>query len=216
MQRRPSVMAVTSRSIAILLAFALVSVLTIAGTRAVFSVQTDNTGNSFATADIDLTDDDSATVMFQVVDMFPGDTVTHCIGVTYDGPDGIASNGVEVFVPSYTDSATLADDLVVTIEEGASPGVGFDPSGTRTGVGDSEGDCAGFTNSATVVNAVDLSDAAFPTAYGDCGGCTWTPGGGTNPETLTYRITVQLDSASTAEGQSVTAIPFTWEVQAGS
>lgn len=209
-------MAITSRTVAILLAIALVSVLTIAGTRAAFIDTTDNTGNFFAAADISLTDDDSATVMFEVVDMLPGDVVDHCIAVTYDGPDGRASNGVEVYVPSYTDSAALADDLVVTIEEGASPGVGFDPSGTRTGVGDSEGDCTGFSSSATVVNAVDLSDAGFPTAYGDCGSCTWTPGGGTNPVTLTYRITVELDSASTAEGESVTAIPFTWEVQVGS
>ena len=210
MQRRASIRSVTSRTIAIVLALAMLAVLTLAGTRAVFSDTTDNVTNSFATADIALTDDDSATIMFSVVDMFPGDTVDHCIAVTYSGPDGNVTNGVKIYVPSFTDSATLADDLIVTIEEGAKPGVGFDPAGTRTGDADVPGDCVGFASSATIVSAVDLS--AVGTTYATGAG-TWTPGA-TNPETLTYRITVQLDAASTAEGQSVTLIPFTWEVQA--
>ncbi len=212
MQPRASIRSVTSRTIAIVLALAMLAVLTLAGTRAVFSDTTDNVTNSFATADIALTDDDSTTIMFSVVDMFPGDTVDHCIAVTYSGPDGNVTNGVKIYVPSYTDSLTLADDLIVTIEEGAKPGVGFDPAGTRTGDADVPGDCVGFVNSATIVSAVDLSNAAFPTSYATGAG-TWTPGA-TNPETLTYRITVQLNAASTAEGQSVTLIPFTWEVQA--
>lgn len=219
MQDRSSAVAITSRSIAILLAIALVTVLTIAGTRAAFIDTTSNTGNSFASADISLTDDASATVMFTVADMLPGDTLTHCIGVTYDGPDGRASQGVEVYVPSYDASsgANLISDLKITIEEGTTSGPGFDPAGTRTGVGDVAGDCSGFTVTPTVVvNALPLDDSTFPTQWGECTSCTWTPGAGTNPETLTYRISVELDSASTAEGESVTAIPFTWETRVGS
>ncbi len=212
MQPRASIRSVTSRTIAIVLALAMLAVLTLAGTRAVFSDTTDNVTNSFATADIGLTDNDGTTIMFSVVDMFPGDTVDHCIAVTYGGPDGHVTDGVKIYVPTFADSLTLADDLIVTIEEGAKPGVGFDPAGTRTGDADVPGDCVGFVNSATIVSAVDLSNAAFPTSYATGAG-TWTPGA-TNPETLTYRITVQLDATSTAEGQSVTLIPFTWEVQA--
>ena len=209
--QRASIMSVTSRTIAIVLAMAMVAALTFVGSRAVFSDTTDNVTNSFATADITLTDDDSATIMFSVVDMFPGDTVDHCIAVTYAGPDSHVTSGVKIYVPAtWTDSATLADDLVVTIEEGAKPGVGFLPTGTRTGDADAQGDCVGFINSATIVSAVDLS--AVATTYATGAG-TWTPGA-SNPETLTYRITVQLDAASTAEGQSVTAIPFTWTVEA--
>lgn len=214
MQRRPSLMSITSRTIAIVLAMALVAVISLAGTRAVFSVTTSNATNSFATGDIDLVDDDSDTIMFSVVGMFPGDTVDHCIKVTYSGPNSQPTNGVKIYVPSFTDSATLADDLIVTIEEGAKPGVGFLPAGTRTGPGDGLGDCAGFVNSATIVTTTDLSDVGFPTSYATGAG-SWTPGA-SNPESLTYRITVTLNSASTAEGQSVTLIPFTWEVQAGS
>ncbi len=206
-------MLVASRTIAIVLAMAMVATLTLVGSRAVFSDTTDNTTNSFATADITLTDDDSTTVMFTVVDMFPGDTVDHCIAVTYAGPDSHVTSGVKIYVPAtWTDTATLADDLIVTIEEGAKPGVGFDPTGTRTGDADAQGDCTGFVNSATIVTPTDLSAGGFPTSYATGAG-TWTPGA-SNPETLTYRITVQLDPASTAEGQSVTAIPFTWTVEA--
>ncbi len=217
MNRKASGMAITSRTIAILLAVLLVAVLSIAGTRSVFTDTTDNTANSFTSGAISLVDDDSGTVMFQVVDMLPGDTVNHCIAVSYEGPNARATNGVEIYVPSYTDSAALADDLIVTIDEGASPGVGFDPSGTRTGVNDAQGDCTGFVSSSTIVNGLALSAAGFPTSY-LTGTGTWAPTGlGTGtPVTLTYRISVTLDSASTAEGDSVTAIPFTWEVQVGS
>ena len=210
MQNRPSLMSITSRTIAIVLAMALVAVISVAGSRAVFSDTTDNVTNSFATADIALTDDDATTIMFSVVDMFPGDTVDHCIAVTYSGPAGHVTDGVKIYVPSFAGDPTLADDLIVTIEEGEKPGVGFLPTGTRTGDDDAQGDCAGFTSTAFIVTTTDLSDPGFPTSYATGAG-NWTPG---DPETLTYRITVQLDATSTAEGQSVTLIPFTWEVQA--
>ncbi len=159
-------------------------------------------------ADITLTDDDSTTIMFSVVYMFPGDTVNHCIKVTYPGPNSHVTSGVKVYVPSFAGSATLADDLIVTIEEGEKPGVGFLPTGTRTG--DDGDDCSTFTGTLTIVDAIDLS--AVATNYATGAG-SWTPGA-SNPESLTYRITVQLDPASTAEGQSVMAIPFTWTVEA--
>jgi len=206
-------MSITSRTIAIVLAMALVAVISVAGTRAVFSAQTSNPTNSFATGAIDLTNDDGgSTIMFSVVGMFPGDTVDHCIAVIYSGPSSQATNGVKFYVPSYTDPNNLADDLIVTIEEGEKPGVGFLPTGTRTDDDDSEGDCVGFTSTAFIVTTTDLSDGGFPTSYATGAG-SWTP---SDPETLTYRITVTLDSTSTLEGESVTAIPFTWEVQAGS
>ena len=53
--------------------------------------------------------------------------------------------------------------------------------------------------------------SSFGTDYGTGYG-TWTP---SSSGTTSYRITVELDSSSTAEGESVTALEFTWEVQAG-
>ena len=75
-------MAIASRSVAIAMAVAMIAVLTIAGTGAVFSDTTDNTGNAFATADIILYDDDTGTIMFDVAGMLPGDQVNHCVEVS--------------------------------------------------------------------------------------------------------------------------------------
>ncbi len=87
-------MAIAGRSVAIAAAVALISVLTMGGTRAVFSGTTDNTGNAFATADIILYDDDSGTIMFDVAGLLPGDQVDHCVEVSYEGPNGRVTNGV--------------------------------------------------------------------------------------------------------------------------
>ena len=204
-------MAITSRSVAI--AMAMIAVLTVVGTRAVFSDTTDNTGNAFATADIILYDDDTGTIMFDVAGMLPGDQVDHCVEVSYEGPDGRATNGVKFYIPAtWIDSATLADDLLITVEDG---GVGaFSPVGTVTDP-TTYPHCSGFISSTIVVADEPLSTFAvdYATGYG-----SWTPTGlgiG-NPVDRSYRITIELASASTAKSQSVTAVPLTWEVQAGS
>lgn len=213
MHRQPSVMAITSRSVAVLLALALVAVLTFAGTRAVFSDTTDNTSNDFATADIVLYDDDSGTIMFDVADMIPGDQADHCIEVSYEGPNGRASNGVNFYIPAtWTDSASLADDLLITVEEGTV--ATFSPAGTVTDP-TTYPHCTGFVSSTAIITDEPLSSFAtdYATGYG-----SWTPVGlGTGtPVDRSYRITVTLASASTAENESVTSVPFTWEVQIGS
>ena len=213
MPSRPSLTGIASRSVAILLAIGLVAVLSLVGTRAVFSDTTDNAGNAFASADIILYDDDTGTVMFNVADMIPGDQADHCIQVSYEGPNGRATNGVKFYIPSsWTDSATLADDLLITVESG---GFGtFSPAGTVTDPL-TYPHCSGFIGSFTLVTDEPLSTFAtdYATGYG-----SWTPTGlgiGT-PVNRSYRITVTLASASTAKNQSVTGIPLTWEVQAGS
>lgn len=213
MRQRSSTLAITTRATAIVVAVLLVVVLSFAGSRAVFSDTTDNTGNDFASGEITLVDDDTGTVMFDVADMIPGDTVDHCIQVSYEGPNGRATNGVNFYIPAtWTDSSALADDLLVTVEEGTAGT--FDPAGTVTDP-TAYPNCAGFTASSTIANGVALS--SFVTDYATGVG-TWTPTGlGTGtPVDRSYRITVSLDSASTAEGESVTGIPFTWGVELGS
>ena len=206
-------MSITSRTIAIVLSMALVAVISIPGTRAAFSGETLNAGNEFDSATIDLTDDDGDVVMFNVAGMLPGDTLDHCILVTYTGPAGRDSNGVNVFIPSYTPSAGDLDaDLLITVEEGTDATPVFDPAGTRTGVQDGLA-CSSFTPVTAVVTDEPLSTFAttYATGYG-----TWQPIVTDTNTTQYYRITVKLATASTADGESVTAIPFTWRVEAGS
>lgn len=215
--QRPSAMSVASRSTAILLAVALVAVLTLAATRSAFTGSTNNTGNEYDSATIALSDDDSAITMFNVAGMLPGDTLTHCIEVTYTGPAGRDSNGVKMYIPSYVEAvgSTLDSDLLITVEEGTGPVPSFNPTGTRTGVQDAQGDCVGFTPEAGAAEVTDEPLATFATTYA-AGYGDWTPIVTDTNTAQIYRITVKLASASTAQGESMTTIPFTWEVQAGS
>jgi hypothetical protein len=206
-------MSITSRTIAIVLAMAMVAVISYAGTRAAFSGETENAGNEFDSATIDLTDDDGDVVMFNVAGMLPGDSLDHCILVTYTGPAGRDSSGVKVFIPSYTPPAGVLDaDLLITVEEGTDATPVFDPAGTRTGVQDGLA-CSGFTPVTAVITDEPLS--TFATTYA-AGYGAWTPIVTDTNTTQYYRITVKLATASTAQGESVTAIPFTWRVEAGS
>ena len=209
-------MSITSRTIAIVLAMALVAVISIAGTRAAFSGETVNAGNEFDSATIDLTDDDGDVIMFNVAGMLPGDTLDHCILVTYTGPAGRDSNGVKVFIPSYVEAVgtALDTDLLITVEEGTDATPVFDPTGTRTGVQDSEGDCSTFTPESGGPEVTDEPLETFATTYATGYG-TWTPIVTDTNTTQYYRITVKLATASTAEGESMTTIPITWRVEAG-
>ena len=74
--------------------------------------------------------------MFSVTDMAPGQSVTKCIVVTYQG--SIADpNAVKLYSGGLTDSGTLADHLNLTVEEGS---------------GGTFADCTGFAPSGTIEN----------------------------------------------------------------
>lgn len=180
-----------------LLSFLLVGFLVITGSRAAFTDTTDNTGNSFTAGDVDLVDDDSGSVMFNVSNMEPGDSVTDCILVTYQGSITDPS-AVRLYSGGYTDSGDFADYLNLTVEEGS---------------GGSFGDCTGFSLENTIESGGTVT--AFDTTHTDyaSGAGVWDPSG--TPESKTYRITVELDAATpnAEQGESVTALIFTWEVQ---
>lgn len=184
--------------IAILASVLLVSFMMVSVSRAAFTASTDNTGNSLSTATLTLTDDDGgSSVLFNVSDMVPGDTSVNCIAVTYSGSQADPA-GVKVYSGGFTDSGTLADYLNVTIEEGTSA---------------TFGDCATFSSVNTIESGGTLTD--FDTAHTSyaTGAGVWDPSG--TPETVAYRITFELDAATpdAQQGESVTALNFTWEVQ---
>jgi len=189
--------ATAARLGAVVLAFALVSVLVATGSRAAFIGTTDNTGNSLSAGTVDLVDDDSVTVLFNVSNMKPGDSSVNCIVVTYQGSI-VDPAAVKLYSSGFTDSADLANWLNITIEEGT---------------GGSFGSCGGFSNENTIETGGDL--IAFDTTHSDyaSGAGVWDPS--STPESKTYRITFALDAATpdSEEGASVTVLGFTWEVQ---
>ena len=194
---RPASRATLARVIGVLGSLALVSWLVVTGSAAVFSATTDSTGNSFTAGDVDLIDDDLGSVLFTVADMEPGETAVDCILVTYQGsiPD---PSGVVVYSGGYTDSGDFGTYLNLTIDEGT---------------GGSFGDCTGFTFESTIQSgdtlaAFDGASTNYATGVG-----VWDPVG--TPESKTYRISVELDAAApnAEQGESVTALTFTWEIQ---
>jgi len=178
-------------------ALALSSLLVIQSSQAAFTATTVNSTNAFTAGNVALVDDDTATAMFAVTNMKPGDTSVDCITVTYQGTI-VDPAAVKLYSGNYTDSGDFADYLNVTIEEGT---------------GGSFGSCGGFSTEATIVNSVVLS--TLDTTYTNyaTGAGVWDPSG--TPESKTYRFTVELDGGTpdSEQDESVTALSFTWEVQ---
>ena len=182
---------------AAVLGMALSGVMVLTASRAAFSAQTQNTGNSVSVGDVALVDDDTGSAMFSVTNMAPGDTTQACIAVTYQGTIADPS-AVKLYSGGFTDSGALADELDITVE---------------VGTGGSFADCAGFTPASTIFATNTLT--SFDTTHTDYtnGAVGWDPAG--TPESRTFRFTIDLpsDAPDTVQGDSVTDLIFTWEVQ---
>jgi Camelysin metallo-endopeptidase len=184
------------------LAVAFVSLLVISAlimttSRAAFTMTTDNSGNSFTAGNVDLVDDDAGATRFTVTAMAPGDTITRCIEVTYNGT--VDPQVVRLYSGGFIDSGNFGDYLNVTVDEGT----GGDFAGCAGFVEDDAG--AEFANTLTFLDATHNN---YGNGFGE-----WDPSAA--GQIKTYQITVELDAATPAveQSESVTALLFTWEVQ---
>lgn len=184
---------------AILTGVVLSGALVLTASRAAFSANTSNSANQFTAGTVTLTDDDSDSAMFTVTNIAPNDPAeVRCIEVTYGGT--ITDPGeVRLYSGGLTDSGSLADELDITIEIG---------TGATTGLTD----CSSFSASSAIFTTDTLSTFnSIHTAYAT-GITAWDPS--SSPETRTFRFTVDLPSdAADVQGDSVTDLVFTWEVQ---
>lgn len=183
--------------LAVAVSILLVSFLVASASRAAFIDTTDNSASVVGAGTIDLVDNDSGSVLFNISTLLPGDTVENCIVVTYQGT-AADPGAVKLYSGGFTDSGDFADFLNITIEEGT---------------GGTFNDCTGFANVNTIesggtLGAFDATHSSYATGAG-----VWDPS--STPESVTYKITFELDSATTSaeEGESVTGLTFTWEVQ---
>lgn len=175
----------------------LVSALIVTTSRAAFTTTTDNTGNSFTAGSVALVDDDLGATRFTVTAMEPGETITRCIEVTYNGT--VDPQVVRLYSGGFIDSGNFGDYLNVTVDEGT----GGDFS---TCVGFVEDDAgAEFANTLTFL---DANHTNYGNGFGE-----WDPSAA--GQFKTYQITVELDAATpnAEQNESVTALTFTWEVQ---
>ncbi|MFW6774934.1 hypothetical protein ACOACO_11650 [Nocardioides sp. CPCC 205120] len=188
--------AAAATPVAVVLAGALVW----QSSHAAFSGTTRNSGNSWSTGAVSLTDDDAGTARFQAASMTPGDTETKCIKVT-------ATTDVPGVVKGYTlNAVSSAQGLENYIKIGmtAGDGGGF-------------GSCSGYVEEQTVVAAgTSLRSLSQIDEYAEgVGG--WTVGPGTTSRT--YAITWTFDTTGLSQAQvdqlqgARTGIDIQWELQ---
>ncbi|MDQ1135579.1 putative ribosomally synthesized peptide with SipW-like signal peptide [Microbacterium sp. SORGH_AS 1204] len=190
----------TRRSSRITTAIALPAAVIAAGvlvstsSYAAFSDTTANEQNTWRAGSVDLADDATGRALFTVPNAKPGDGGVNCIAVTSTG--SLASQ-VRLYAGDPQSTASLADHLVLTVEQGTGGGYGS---------------CAGFTAEKTVF---DGRLAGFGAAHSSfaTGLATWSPTGAA-AETRTFRLTWKLvDDAPNSVQGGTASTSFVWEAQ---
>jgi len=189
------------RSVMTLLVIGVAGLLAGAGSYAVFTATTGNTGNSFASGTVAIQDNDSNTAMLALANAKPGDADTSCIRIEYTG-------SLDSTVRLYGSvSGSLASYLTLTVTRGTDSSPSFDS-------------CASFTPDATnyigagngVVYSGPLS--SFPASYaaGIVDPTSGSPETWSQSEAHSYRFVVTLQDDNAAQGLTGNA-SFTWEAR---
>lgn len=164
-----------------------------------FSGTTRNSGNSWSTGSVALTDDDTGTARFQATGMVPGSTETKCIAVT-------ANASVPGVVKGYAinpvvSAANLHDYVKVSVKYGT--GGGF-------------GTCDGFVSAGVSIPEMSLRTLAGYSSYANGAG-SWAVTSGS--QTRTYEITYRFDTTGLSQSEldalqgAQTGIDLQWELQ---
>lgn len=166
-------------------------------TEAAFTSTTSNAGNSLTTGQVILADDDTGTALVTVTGLVPGGSGSNCVVVSYTG--NVQTTAVKVYSAASTDTASLGDDITLTIEEG------------NDGSGGSFNDCTGFTGTSIYSGSL-TSFNSTKTAYASGVG-TWAPA---TTASRVYRISYSLsNSAADAQQGQTATVTFQWEARAG-
>jgi predicted ribosomally synthesized peptide with SipW-like signal peptide len=184
-----------------MLILGLLGLVVAVGTWAAFSGTTDNSGNSFSTGSVTLTDDDSGAAMLALVNAKPGDADTSCIVVTFTG--SLAST-VRLYGTTGGTGLDQYLDLKVT-------------RGTKSSSFDS---CTDFVPDATNYigqgpGVMYLSTLqAYPDSYaaGIVDPTSGSPESWTGGEAHAYQFVVTVQDNNSAQGLSATQT-FTWEAR---
>jgi hypothetical protein len=168
-----------------------------------FSADTRNSGNSWSTGTVALTDDDGGSARFNVTNLAPNQTATACIKVT---STSTVFGPVRLYTMNAVNTVGLAEYIKITVTQGD---------------GGTFASCTGFVADSTgvIVNARTLAYMAANYATYEAG----VPVGGwtttTSPESKTYQISYTFDSTGLLQAQldalqgQHTGIDFEWEIQ---
>jgi predicted ribosomally synthesized peptide with SipW-like signal peptide len=174
---------------------AVMCVLSSLATLAAFTATAENSGNSVSSGTVDLSDNDSGTAMYSMSAAKPGDSVTKCIKVRYDGS---LDADVRLYTPSTI--GALGQYVNLRIEPGTQPGT------------PSAGSCTGYSpDGGDLFNAaLDTLPASYATGLADYPGSTtkWA-----NGNSVSYRITATLSASApdAAQGQTTSSHVLRWE-----
>lgn len=168
------------------------------GTFSAFSSSTENPGNEIDAGTVALSDNDSASALYDVDAAHPGTTVDRCITVAYTGD---LDADVKLYLPDAV--GPLGDFVNVTVTAGTDPTPTF-------------GDCSGFVAAAgPPLFAGTLS--ALRTAHTGWGnGLATAPEGDTEwngSDEVTYRVQLTMQDDNDAQGLGTGAHRIMWEAR---
>jgi hypothetical protein len=151
------------------------------GSQAAFTSTTRNSGNSWSTGNVALTDDDRGSARFSVENLVPGQTGQKCLVVT---SNSTVPGVVKLFQANLTESGQGLDSRIkLSIEEGS---------------GGSFNDCTGFVASGPAPAFVALDQ--IPAVDYSTGIHAWTTTG-TVGETRSYRANWTFDTTGMTQAQ---------------
>ncbi|MDN3311136.1 hypothetical protein QWJ90_09360 [Microbacterium oryzae] len=166
---------------------------------AAFSARTENSGNSWSTGRVALSDDDRGAAAVTVENMVPGDTGSKCIVVTSNSN---VPGEVRTYVEDLLADRGLENRIQITIE---------------SGTGGTFNDCTGFIPEADGATGTLAQLATADTDWAS-GANSWDTTG-TPGESRTYRATWTFDTTGMTQAEidalqgARTGLDVVWELQ---
>lgn len=161
-------------------------------TEATHSAAAGNPGNSWATGNVAVSDNDAGGALFNASGLQPGATGTRCITVSYSGT---VNSTIRLYAASVSGSTALANDLHLTISTSPVASAVSDPT------------CANaytwtqaWTGSLTTLNSYTGYANPVPLST------TWTTG---SAQHRAFRISYVFTPTTPVQGTS-TSTTFTW------
>jgi hypothetical protein len=169
------------------------------GSNAAFSADTRNTGNSWETGSVKITDDDGGAAMFQIQNVVPMASGEKCIAVT-------ATTDVAGTIKFYVGDLA-ADGLEPYVKVTVAQGTGGSFSSCDTFAADQ-------TEASQSLVAIAAAHSSWATAI-----LPWTTAGVPTGDTKTYMISWVFDTSTLTQTQidalqgKAASINFEWELQ---
>ncbi|WP_336649462.1 hypothetical protein [Kocuria rosea] len=183
------------------IAVLVAGVLVWQGSTAAFTATTRNAGNSWATGQVALTDDDNGRAGFTVENLVPGATGEKCIVVT---SNSTVAGEVRAYTQNLSGSAAgLENHIDLRVERGT---------------GGSFNSCEGFAPVPGALPAQSLTTLSQANRDYATGGAVWDTAG-TPGESATYRGTWTFDTEGLTQSQidalqgSQVSVDLVWELQ---